>query len=369
MSFGKLLDPVIDDDVTKAGQNSSPVTVMVSYLSSDSRRALLELFELNKGAYHRDLSPLLYEVYSNYIDSSFPVEVATLQYADGVVIYVRSCNLTEKASCLRTDNISVGVGDNIGGIKIPCNLMARPVHDADMTTLSTLSWRPPTWREVENRSVCGTKREEFKIPCGYYWMFPKFSFPPVLMSSPLELGNTHETARLSVTDNDLVGLFTSTPASIGADNIIGADTDTDNIARSGAVVLEEVGEGERVGYRRFSLSARPNQVKDKHGISALLAAIWEGHTSCVKLLLEHRHQIALTDDPERYQLTARLTDLDKLRGRDSSQEHAELLLFSEFRIATSCSPGEGLDPLDPPCVCAPEPNRLAKFRLEFLTLT
>jgi len=26
--------------------------------------------------------------------------------------------------------------------------------------------------------------------------------------------------------------------------------------------------------------------KDKHGISALLAAIWEGHTECVKLLLE-----------------------------------------------------------------------------------
>ncbi|CAG2058322.1 unnamed protein product, partial [Timema podura] len=84
------------------------------------------------------------------------------------------------------------------------------------------------------------------------------------------------------------------------------------------------------------------QVKDKHGISALLAAIWEGHTSCVKLLLEHverfepifpeRHQIALTDDPERYQLTARLTDLDKLRGRDSSQEHAESLLFSELPI-------------------------------------
>lgn len=27
-------------------------------------------------------------------------------------------------------------------------------------------------------------------------------------------------------------------------------------------------------------------VKDKHGISPLLAAIWEGHTNCVKLLLE-----------------------------------------------------------------------------------
>jgi len=25
--------------------------------------------------------------------------------------------------------------------------------------------------------------------------------------------------------------------------------------------------------------------KDKHGISALLAAIWEGHTECVRLLL------------------------------------------------------------------------------------
>lgn len=28
------------------------------------------------------------------------------------------------------------------------------------------------------------------------------------------------------------------------------------------------------------------QAKDKHGISALLAAIWEGHTNCVKLLIE-----------------------------------------------------------------------------------
>ena len=27
------------------------------------------------------------------------------------------------------------------------------------------------------------------------------------------------------------------------------------------------------------------QAKDKHGISTLLAAIWEGHTDCVKLLL------------------------------------------------------------------------------------
>lgn len=29
-----------------------------------------------------------------------------------------------------------------------------------------------------------------------------------------------------------------------------------------------------------------NKAKDKYGISALLAAIWEGHTSCVKLMLD-----------------------------------------------------------------------------------
>lgn len=29
------------------------------------------------------------------------------------------------------------------------------------------------------------------------------------------------------------------------------------------------------------------QSKDKHGITAILAAIWEGHKDCVKLLLEN----------------------------------------------------------------------------------
>lgn len=28
------------------------------------------------------------------------------------------------------------------------------------------------------------------------------------------------------------------------------------------------------------------QVKDKHGITPLLAAIWEGHTNCVAILLK-----------------------------------------------------------------------------------
>jgi len=34
----------------------------------------------------------------------------------------------------------------------------------------------------------------------------------------------------------------------------------------------------------LSKGADPNK-KDQHGITALLAAIWEGHTDCVKLLL------------------------------------------------------------------------------------
>lgn len=29
------------------------------------------------------------------------------------------------------------------------------------------------------------------------------------------------------------------------------------------------------------------QMVDKHGISVILAAIWEGHTECVKVLLKH----------------------------------------------------------------------------------
>ncbi|XP_017768376.1 PREDICTED: myotrophin [Nicrophorus vespilloides] len=37
----------------------------------------------------------------------------------------------------------------------------------------------------------------------------------------------------------------------------------------------------------FLISAGANvNSKDKHGITAILAAIWEGHKDCVKLLLE-----------------------------------------------------------------------------------
>jgi len=46
----------------------------------------------------------------------------------------------------------------------------------------------------------------------------------------------------------------------------------------------DYGQGDVIEYL-LSKGANVN-AKDKHGISALLAAIWEGHTDCVKLLLE-----------------------------------------------------------------------------------
>jgi len=45
----------------------------------------------------------------------------------------------------------------------------------------------------------------------------------------------------------------------------------------------DYGQGEVVSYL-ISQGADVNAL-DKHGISALLAAIWEGHTNCVKILL------------------------------------------------------------------------------------
>ncbi|GLH12376.1 hypothetical protein R5R35_011698 [Gryllus longicercus] len=46
----------------------------------------------------------------------------------------------------------------------------------------------------------------------------------------------------------------------------------------------DYGQGDVIKYL-VSKGADVN-AKDKHGISALLAAVWEGHTDCVKLLLE-----------------------------------------------------------------------------------
>ncbi|XP_069684698.1 myotrophin [Periplaneta americana] len=50
----------------------------------------------------------------------------------------------------------------------------------------------------------------------------------------------------------------------------------------------DYGQGDVIQYL-LSKGANVN-AKDKHGISALLAAIWEGHTDCVKLLLEQGAQ-------------------------------------------------------------------------------
>ncbi|XP_046979424.1 myotrophin [Schistocerca americana] len=46
----------------------------------------------------------------------------------------------------------------------------------------------------------------------------------------------------------------------------------------------DYGQGEVISY--LVTKGADVNAKDKHGISALLAAIWEGHTDCVRLLLE-----------------------------------------------------------------------------------
>lgn len=38
-------------------------------------------------------------------------------------------------------------------------------------------------------------------------------------------------------------------------------------------------------------------MNDKHGISVILAAIWEGHTDCVKTLLKHVSGLYTNENP------------------------------------------------------------------------
>lgn len=55
---------------------------------------------------------------------------------------------------------------------------------------------------------------------------------------------------------------------------------------------------------------------DKHGITPLLAAIWEGHTSCVRVLLEHgANRQGLTPDGQTYESIAEKSDIKALLQR------------------------------------------------------
>lgn len=49
------------------------------------------------------------------------------------------------------------------------------------------------------------------------------------------------------------------------------------------VSLRKIENNRRKNWKLFSFS----QALDKHGISPLLAAIWEGHVNCVKILLQN----------------------------------------------------------------------------------
>lgn len=47
------------------------------------------------------------------------------------------------------------------------------------------------------------------------------------------------------------------------------------------------------------------QQVDKHGITPLLAAIWEGHTQCVSVLLDHgANKLGTTPDGQSYESAA-----------------------------------------------------------------
>lgn len=52
---------------------------------------------------------------------------------------------------------------------------------------------------------------------------------------------------------------------------------------------------------------------DKHGITPLLAAIWEGHTSCVRVLLEHgANKSGTTPDGQTYEAAAEKPEIKSL---------------------------------------------------------
>ena len=64
----------------------------------------------------------------------------------------------------------------------------------------------------------------------------------------------------------------------------GSDVNADIDGRSPLHLAADYGQMEVLEYL---LSKGGNaDAKDKHGISVILAAIWEGHTNCVKYLIE-----------------------------------------------------------------------------------
>ena len=64
----------------------------------------------------------------------------------------------------------------------------------------------------------------------------------------------------------------------------GMNVNVDIDGRSPLHYAADYGQIEVLQYL-ISKGANPN-TKDKHGISVLLAAIWEGHTNCVKFLIQ-----------------------------------------------------------------------------------
>nr|CAD7462192.1 unnamed protein product [Timema tahoe] len=61
----------------------------------------------------------------------------------------------------------------------------RQQTDGLTSHLHTVS--PQSGLMESHQTIRLSEQEEFKIPCGYYWVFPKFFSPSVLMSSPPDM--------------------------------------------------------------------------------------------------------------------------------------------------------------------------------------
>ncbi|XP_053200962.1 myotrophin-like [Panonychus citri] len=96
--------------------------------------------------------------------------------------------------------------------------------------------------------------------------------------------------------------------------------------RTPVIYAADYGQKEILEYL-IKIGANVNST-DKHGITALLAAIWEGHTDCVKLLLDSGADTKLkTPDGKSYLEVADKAEVKSLlEQRNLPSKLAELLI-------------------------------------------